>query len=103
MSNTPNKDLMDKWFEDQKALGMVDFKPTFNWEGLAKKFGATPVYHKDFPIACGVDWSTSTTPIEEIHEYIYGALHKMVTAPGTPVESIDGHLESIPYDVPFEQ
>lgn len=85
MTEKTYKEQFADWFDEQVANGMKSFKPTFNYEAIAAKFGGEIHYDK-FGMFSHLDFSTTpflTIMHPEIQEYIYEGLYKFVTAPKT--------------------
>lgn len=81
------KELFSDWFDEQIANGMQSFKPSFNYEAIAEKFGGS-VFYDQYGLFSHLDFSQ--TPYETImhptiQEYIYEGLYKFVTAPTTRI------------------
>ena len=89
MAKKTYKEKFGDWFDEQIANGMKNFKPSFNYEAIASKFGGTITYdslglfsHLDFS-----DTAYITILHPDIQEYIYEGLYKFVTAPTTKIDN----------------
>lgn len=83
MTEKTYKEKFADWFDEQIANGMKSFKPSFNHEAIASKFGGT-VHYDQYGLFSHLDFSATpfgTIMHPEIQEYIYEGLYKFVTAP----------------------
>lgn len=99
------KEKFFEWFNAQVELGMINFKPWFNLEGIAEHFGATVKRREGMennPFAIDaipsitthyVDFGQNHPGQDAVDDFIYGELNKVVEAMknGVPVTFYDSH------------
>lgn len=82
MTELTYKEKFAEWFDEQRKNGMIDFKPSFNHEAIAEKFGAT-LHRDEYGMFSYLDFSETpykTIMHPEVQEHIYEGLYKFVTA-----------------------
>lgn len=88
MTEKTFKERFADWFDDQKENhGLVDFKPYFDREAIARQFGAKTV-KDEFGFITHLDFSETeykTIMHPEVQEFIYEGLYKFVTAPSVRI------------------
>jgi hypothetical protein len=95
------KEKFEAWWADQEVQGkkILNFKPMFNLEGLAKHFGGVVEWVYDDPAVYGIpyeriNWEGSTSTPEERIEYMYKIMNEFIAAMehAKPFKFNDSHL-----------
>lgn len=83
------KEMFADWFDQKRSEGMVNFKPSFNHEAIAQRFGAG-IFYDEYGLFSHLDFSDTkyqTILHPEVQEYIYEGLYKFVTAPARRIRN----------------
>jgi hypothetical protein len=88
---TPHEKKFFDWLGEQKALGLKNFRPSFNREAIATHFGAKFIPDPDFPMFGGhIDFSETeykTVNHPDVREYIYKGLWDFIHAPSVRIRN----------------
>lgn len=90
MTEKTFKELFSDWFDEQVENGMKNFKPSFNHEAIAAKFGGI-VHYDQFGLFSHLDFSETefkTIMHPVIQEFIYEGLYRFVTAPTICISNV---------------
>lgn len=83
MTEKTYKERFEEWFTNQVENGMESFRPTFNHEAIAEKFGAQ-IHYDEYGLFSYIDFSVTPSGSimhPEVQEFIYQGLYEFVTSP----------------------